>query len=106
MDDNRFAMMSVNRSGDTSRSVHGDTAIQARSEGAGVTAAQGYADAQAWGLAGRSGARVRGHAANGFELGAHAGRGCASLASQAARAPSSTRGRGLEEAVEGAARRR
>src|SRR6266542_1750685 len=84
MDDNRFAMMCVNRSGPTSRNAHGNEAVQTRSQAIGSTASAWDAPARTWrGASGRS-AQLRGHAADGFDLGTHAGRESAGLAAAVA----------------------
>src|SRR5713101_406527 len=106
MPDNRFAMMGVNRSGDTSRSGHGDTAVQAGFEEAGITSTQGHANVGAWRDASRGGASMRSHAADGDDLGANASRGSARVATQTARASSGAGRAGSKAAVEAPTRRR
>src|SRR5271169_4194313 len=98
MNDNRFAMMRVNRSGTTSRSGHGDEAVPTRSEGTGTTPAQGYADAGARRGASRSGACAGSQSANDLKLGEEVGQGSPSMAAQTVGTPQWL-GRRAEETV-------
>ncbi len=90
--------MSVNRSGKTSRSGHGNEAVPARFQGTGIAPAQRDAHAGARHGTGRSGARVGGQPADHIELGQEAGRRPTSVATQAAGTPGWL-GRGAEEAA-------
>src|SRR5271169_6763923 len=85
MSDNRFAMMYVNRCGPTSRSVHGNEAVQTGSQGARVAPTQRYAHADARRVAGRGGSNAWRQPADNVELGQQAGRGSAGVATQPAR---------------------
>src|SRR6266481_765623 len=87
MGDNRFAMMRVNRSGPTSRSVHGNEAVQTGSQGDGASPTQRHAHVGARRVPGGGGANAGRQPADDFELGQQAGRGCAGVAAQAARTP-------------------
>ncbi len=87
MDDNRFAMMRVNRSGKTSRSGHGNEAVPTGHQGTRATPAQGHADAGARRGTSRSGAYAGSQSADHIKLGQEAGRGPASVAAQAVGRP-------------------
>src|SRR5437763_11199763 len=96
MVDNRFAIMRVNRSGQTSRGVHGNEAIPTRSQGTRTTPAQRDAHAGTRCGTGGSGAHAGSQSADNINLGQEVGRGPASMAAQTAGTPRWFR-RGAEE---------
>src|SRR2546428_1855260 len=87
MNDNRFAMIRVNRSEPTSRSVYGNEAVQTGSQGARVAPTQRYAHVDARRVAGGGCANAGRQPADDFELGQQAGRGSAGVATQSTRTP-------------------
>src|ERR1700693_3818507 len=106
MNDNRFAMMCVNRSGPTSRSVHGNEAVQTGSQGTRVAPTQRYAHVGARGAAGRGGANTGSQPTDDLELGQESWRGCAGVAPQAARTTGWVAQRAEEGIGQGVGRRR
>src|SRR5579859_885821 len=98
MNDNRFAMMRVNRSGTTSRSGHGNEAVPTRLQGTRIAAAQRDAHVGARCGPGRGSAHAGSQPADGIELGQEAGRGSTSVAAQAVGTPRGF-GRGAEKAA-------
>src|SRR5450432_1224240 len=98
MNDNRFAMMRVNRSGKTSRSGHGNEAVPKRLQGTGTAPAQGHAHAGARRGTGRGVASLGSESTDHVKLGPEIGRGSPGMAAQAAGTPRWFGG-GAEEAV-------
>src|SRR2546428_3565816 len=80
MSDNRFAMMCVNRSGQTSRCTDGYETVPTGFQGTGSTAATRYAPAGARGGASRSSALVRDQSPDRVALGTDGGRRAAGAA--------------------------
>src|SRR6266704_2886908 len=87
MSDNRFVMMRVNRSGQTSRRTNGYETIQTGLQGTGSTASARYAPAGTRGSASGGGALVRGQSPDRVALGADGSRRPTGLAAPAAGAP-------------------
>src|SRR6266568_7161471 len=87
MSDNRFAMMCVNRSGQTSRRTNGYETVQTGPQETGRSAAAWYAHAGARCGASGGGARLRGKSPDGVALGADGGRRPPGLATPAVGAP-------------------
>src|SRR6266436_3612885 len=106
MNDNRFAMMRVNRSGTTSRSEHVNEAVQTGSQGDGASPTQRHAHVGARGCTGRGGASTGSQPADDLELGHEAWRGGAGVATQAARATGWVAQRAEEGVGQGVGRRR
>src|SRR5437870_8596583 len=86
MGDNRFAIMCVNRSGQTSRRTNGYETVQARLQETGRTASARDADVGTRSSASGSCTFVRGQSANGIALGADGGRRPPSMATATVRA--------------------
>lgn len=98
MSDNRFAMMRVNRSGQTSRRTSGYETIQAGFQGNGNAAAARNAHAGARGGASRSGTVVRSQSPDGVALGTDGGRPGAGLATSTIGSPRSDERRRASQA--------
>jgi len=79
--------MSVNRSGTTSRSGHGDEAVPTRFQVTGIAPAQRDADACAWHSASRGGTHIGGQPTDDVELGQEVSHGSTGVATQTVGTP-------------------